>query len=373
MTGQSDRKYNKNRLNVDNNDAAGEGLHVKRICLLLAVMLAVMSPAMAETTWYGTMMVDHCDEWVSLRDGPGTGCDRIAKVPLYAIVTDAEHDEFCGDFIYCNYDGQYGYILAKYLEPWADPEPEASAHFASDQGFSFDYDASVLAVDADGSEGGQSLMLRPAESDDAAYLEIMTAESVGMLPSRFLALNAPADVTYEAGETADGSPVHWFQALDEDDPDVIRVCYAVDGPDEGLVALGACPFVGGGNWVAQFTAAVFSITFGAPAPLRIDWAEATPNATVVDEDGEYVTIMADEPVSDVALLSLEFRGGEPPFDAMDLFERDGIGPDDPLVVKIAFPGDIPSYGVRYTDARGQARRCAIELSGYDGSLLLVDF
>ncbi len=351
----------------------GEGEHMKRICLLLAVMLAAMAPAMAETTWYGTMMVDHCDEWVSLRDGPGTGCGRLAKVPLYAIVTDARRDEFCGDFIYCNYDGLYGYILAKYLEPWADPEPEASARFVSDQGFSFDYDASALAVDADGAEGGPSLMLRPADSDDAAYLEIMTAESVGMLPSRFLALNAPADVTCEAGETADGSPVHWFQALDSDDPDVIRVYYAVDGPDEGLVAAGVCPFVGGGNWIAQFTAAVFSITFGKPAPLRIDWAEATPNATVVDEDGEYVTIMADEPVTDVALLALELSGGDALFDATEILGREGIGPDDPLVVKIAFPGDIPSYGLRCTDADGQVRRYAIELSGYDGSLLLVDF
>ena len=346
---------------------------MKRICLLLAALQAVMASAVAETTWYGTMMGDHCDEWVSLRDGPGTGCDRLAKVPLYAIVTDAEHDDFCGDFIYCNYDGQYGYILAKYLEPWADPEPEVSARFTSGLGFSFDYDASVLEVDADGAEDGQSLMLRPADSDDAAYLEIMTAESVGMLPSRFLALNAPADVTCEAGETADGSPVHWFQALDSDDPDVIRVYYAVDGPDEGLVALGACPFVGGGNWVAQFTAAMFSVTFEEPAPLRIDWAEATPNAVVVDGDGEYVTIMADAPVSDVALLSLEFTGGETPFDATTILERGDIGPDDPLVVKIAFPGDIPSYGISYTDAQGQTRRCAIEMSGYDGSLLLVDF
>ena len=97
------------------------------LTLVLAVALAAMgASALAEYTWYGTMMVDNCDAWVSLRDGPGTGCKRLAKVPLYAIVTDAEWEPICGDFIYCNYDGQWGYILAEYLTPWSDPEPDTT-------------------------------------------------------------------------------------------------------------------------------------------------------------------------------------------------------------------------------------------------------
>ncbi len=99
----------------------------KLVALLLAaaLMTVLCASALATTTYYGTMMVDNCEEWVSLRDGPGTGCGRLAKVPLYAIVTDAEHDDFCGDFIYCCYDGTWGYIKAEYLVPWADPEPES--------------------------------------------------------------------------------------------------------------------------------------------------------------------------------------------------------------------------------------------------------
>ena len=97
---------------------------MKRLFLLSMIVLLAAVPALAENTYLGTMMVDNCESWVSLRDGPGTGCRRLAKVPLYAIVTDAEQGPFTGDFTYCNYDGQYGYIMSKYLVPWADPEPE---------------------------------------------------------------------------------------------------------------------------------------------------------------------------------------------------------------------------------------------------------
>ena len=96
----------------------------KLIILILIVSFMLTVSALADTVYYGTMMVDNCEEWVSLRDGPGTGCGRLAKVPLYSIVTDCEKSEWTGDFIYCNYDGQWGYILAQYLVPWADPEPE---------------------------------------------------------------------------------------------------------------------------------------------------------------------------------------------------------------------------------------------------------
>ena len=343
---------------------------MKRIILFILIALIAALPALAETTYYGTMMVDNCEEWVSLRDGPGTGCGRLAKVPLYAIVTDAEQGPFTGDFIRCCYDGQYGYIMAKYLVPWADPEPEANASFTGGPGFSFDYDDSVLAVDADSSEDGQSLLLRPRDGDEPVYLEIMTAKSVGMRPSEFLRENAPADAVYEEGETAGGLPVHWFRAADGD---VVRVCYAVDGAEDALVAVGTCPSEGGAAWIAQFNAVMQSITTGSAAPVRADWAEATNDLLVVDRDGEYVTLMADEPVTKVALLALELVDAETFFDTTVLYEQDELVPDDPLVVKIAFPGDIPGYGIRFTDGDGRVRQFAIGMSGRDGSLVLSEF
>lgn len=86
------------------------------IVLAAALLWAACGAALAETTYYGDMTVVNCEEWVSLRDVPGTGGKRLAKVPLGATVTDAEWEPICGDFIYCCYEGQYGYVLSQYLE-----------------------------------------------------------------------------------------------------------------------------------------------------------------------------------------------------------------------------------------------------------------
>ena len=207
--------------------------------ILAAALLAVCAPAHAEAVWYGTMMVDHCEEWVSLRDVPGTGGNRLAKVPLFAIVTDAEWEPICGDFIYCNYDGQFGYILSKYLEPWADPEP--------------------------------------------------------------------------------------------DEEDLIRA----------------------------------------------EWSEAADDALMVDRDGEYVALEVDEPVTDARLLALELadfgEDGSVSFDTEVLYALGILAPEEPLIVQIAFPGDLPSYGVQFVDGEGNVRRFAIQMSGRDGSLFMEEF
>ena len=125
----------------------------KLIILILIVSFMLTVSALADTVYYGTMMVDNCEEWVSLRDGPGTGCGRLAKVPLYSIVTDCEKSEWTGDFIYCNYDGQWGYILAQYLVPWADPEPE--------DGFVLDVTMNGYRVTAQHAyaDGGENLLV----------------------------------------------------------------------------------------------------------------------------------------------------------------------------------------------------------------------
>ena len=212
------------------------------LALASLMMLAAGRASAAERKYYGNMMVDHCREWVSLRDGPGTDCARLAKVPLFDIVTDAEWTPICGDFIYCNYNDQYGYILAKYLEPWADPEPE----------------------------------------DD----------------------------------------------------------------EDGL-------------------------------PVRIDWAKAAAGALVIDGDGEYVAVTTEEAVTGFALLSLDElttdEQGDFTFRTSVMLTRDALAAGETLVLQIAFPGDFPSYGIQFTDSRGQAHRYAIGMSGRDGSLLLEEF
>ena len=49
---------------------------------------------------------------------------------------------------------------------------------------------------------------------------------------------------------------------------------------------------------------------------------------------------------------------------------DTVTSDTPIAVQLIFPGDLPAYGISYEDQHGVLRRFAIEVSGYDGSLLL---
>ncbi|MBO2516775.1 MAG: hypothetical protein CW338_05770 [Clostridiales bacterium] len=58
-------------------------------------------------------MVIKVDEWVSLREQPDTSSKRLAKVPLGSVVTQCV--SWNGNFVYCCYKGQYGYIATQYL------------------------------------------------------------------------------------------------------------------------------------------------------------------------------------------------------------------------------------------------------------------
>lgn len=49
---------------------------------------------------------------------------------------------------------------------------------------------------------------------------------------------------------------------------------------------------------------------------------------------------------------------------------DTVTSDTPIAVQLIFPGDLPAYGISYEDRHGVLHRFAIEVSGYDGSLLL---
>ena len=60
-----------------------------------------------------TMRVVNCEEWVSLRREPDANSERLEYVPLGAEVYDCQW--YSDEFIYGEYEGQYGYILSQYL------------------------------------------------------------------------------------------------------------------------------------------------------------------------------------------------------------------------------------------------------------------
>lgn len=64
--------------------------------------------------------------------------------------------------------------------------------------------------------------------------------------------------------------------------------------------------------------------------------------------------------------------GKMSFTKTELHRHDYITKDRPLVITLAFYGDIPSYGVSVTDAVGDTVTFAITMSGEDGSLILTE-
>ena len=86
---------------------------MKKVLVCLLVLALLGCAALAEG-YLGDMVVVNCEEWVSLREYPGTEATRLAKVPLGARVLDCETAS--NGFAYCHYEGQDGYILLKYLE-----------------------------------------------------------------------------------------------------------------------------------------------------------------------------------------------------------------------------------------------------------------
>ncbi len=144
-------------------------------CLVALALLAAAGAALAETgEYYLNMVVVNCEEWVSLRSAPDTSASRLAKVPLGEVVFECSR---IGDFCYCTYEGQRGYILAKYLEPaeYGEPEEPAESNAALDV---WENGLHVLAERA--WVGGGEYMLVTCEDsggDQRWFYETMTEDS----------------------------------------------------------------------------------------------------------------------------------------------------------------------------------------------------
>ena len=57
----------------------------------------------------------------------------------------------------------------------------------------------------------------------------------------------------------------------------------------------------------------------------------------------------------------------------DLFVIDELTPEKPFVAEIAFPGDFTTYGIRFTDQRGNVCCHTISISGRNGTLCLSEY
>ena len=97
------------------------------ICVFYASALADRIPEPKGKEYIGAMQVVYCKEFVTLRELPKKTSSALARVPLGSIVFSCRE---CGSvrFLQCEFEGQTGYILWKYLKaaPKYEP-PESSA------------------------------------------------------------------------------------------------------------------------------------------------------------------------------------------------------------------------------------------------------
>ena len=90
-----------------------------------------------------------------------------------------------------------------------------------------------------------------------------------------------------------------------------------------------------------------------------------------------VAFIADAPVRDFRIVKLAIRmfndDGSPQFLETEIYRQETLSPGRPLVAALAFAGDLPEFGISFTDPAGETHSYTLEISGEDGSLLLTEF
>ena len=100
-------------LKITGNEGIGWQKAYNRAFLALLLTLSCTGALAVRNPYIGVMRVVNCDEWASLRLEPYEYTERLAKVPLGALVYAYYEDK---EFTRCYYDGYgWGYIKNEYL------------------------------------------------------------------------------------------------------------------------------------------------------------------------------------------------------------------------------------------------------------------
>ena len=97
----------------------------------------------------------------------------------------------------------------------------------------------------------------------------------------------------------------------------------------------------------------------------------------LDEEKPLICFTTERTVTDFRVLTLTFisadENGNLTFFTEETHYQEALTPEVPLLVRMELMGTIPNNGISYVDANGAARYFAVEMSGFDGSLLLTEF
>ena len=122
----------------------------------------------------------------------------------------------------------------------------------------------------------------------------------------------------------------------------------------------------------------------APAAITLVWAadyngdlDELPQCVADIEPQTGFLIYTDQTITGLQILSLTqpqiYDDGSLGFNHEIIYTMDTFAPGTPLRVRTTFYGDMPNVGLRYIDTNGEEKTFAVDVSGMDGSLYLLDY
>ena len=95
-------------------------------------------------------------------------------------------------------------------------------------------------------------------------------------------------------------------------------------------------------------------------------------AAQTEEYVDQVLFRAHQELTDFSLWIMGFQDMDfVPIE--EVYRLDMLEPGTPLYAKLHFPGDMSSYGIRFTAPDGTEHFCVLSISGKDGSLILAEY
>ena len=305
--------------------------------LLLCMVLAAM-PALADSGYIGNMEVVDCSEWVSLREEPSTRSERLMKVSLGAIVSSCQ--QVNDAWIYAEYDGYSGYILAEYLEP-------------SDGRITF---SAMMITILDGAP---------------FYATIDSTEPIDCIPANTIVRNCHV-TDYDRVYVEWGSRCGFISLLHAEVYNEMLHFPLQIMLHETLAGV-----------EADETAPALMIADAKDFPIKdYDHNYFEYDAYMEADDPELpkveFVLYSDTTVNHVHLYSISMVSwddvtGDVAYEATLEDIQYQLVPEHPLYVGAVIWGDMPNLAVGYEDPNGAYHFAFIEISGEDGSLVLREF
>ena len=312
--------------------------------LLLCMVLAAM-PVMAESEYIGNMEVVNCNEWVSLREEPSTKSQRLVKVSLGAIVSNCR--QVNDAWIYAEYDGYSGYILAEYLEP-------------SDGRITF---SAMIVTILDGAP---------------FYATIDSPEPIDYIPANTIVRNCRMmdnnRIYVEWGSRCGFINLLHAEVYSE------MLHYPLQITLHSNLFDGESTFVSGEG---EDSSPALQAEYTANFPIHDYAYDVYEYMEFMEADSEDLpkvsfVLYTDTVISTVHLFSVSIRSmddetGEAVLDLTLENIKYQMDSEHPLSVGAVIWGDMPNLAVGYADEEGVYHFAFIEISGEDGSLILREF